>query len=221
MTGPFLTVVTRCCRRPKMLAENIASVKAQTCHDVEQVFIVDRERKGIQAADRALNENKHRVAGQYVYILDDDCMLLDPDFVASVRKVVEAEAPDVVMVKSRRPPGKPSMQPIVPTKAVWGGKPRHGSTNCLCYVIRAELWKEYIYMFGKKPWGGDWWFLEAVLKTKPSMYWLDRIVADCRQLGRGKIFEQVKLGWFERVAKKQGVAKLGQDDWRLRLWMRG
>lgn len=220
MKQPFMTFVTRCCRRPVMLTENIQSVKAQTCRDLEQIFIVDRERKSIQVADRALDKFKNRVDGQYVYILDDDGFLTDPDFVTSVHEVVEVNAPDVIMVKSKRPPGKPSYQSIVPTKAVWGGKPRHGSTNPFCYVIRAELWKRHIYMFGVKPWGGDWWFLEDVLKTKPSVYWLDRIVADCRQLGRGKIFEQVKPGWFERVAKAQGLTNLGQDDWRLRLWMR-
>ncbi|MHA2069645.1 MAG: glycosyltransferase family 2 protein, partial [Candidatus Thorarchaeota archaeon] len=73
----FLTIVTRCCQRPKMLSENIQSVIDQTCHDVEQVFIVDHTRQGIHVADRALALNKDRVEGEYVYILDDDCQLID------------------------------------------------------------------------------------------------------------------------------------------------
>ena len=169
--------------------EGFAPLRRALSHDLAT-------RKGIQAADQALNENKHRVTGRYVYILDDDCILTDPEFIASVRDVAEAEAPGVIMVKSKRPPGPPSRRPLVPLKEVWRGKLRHGSTNCLCYVIRADLWKEHIHMFGAKPWGGDWWFLEAVLETRPTVYWLDQIVADCRQLGRGRIFEQVKPGWF-------------------------
>jgi hypothetical protein len=53
-----------------MLGENIQSVIDQTCHDVEQVFIVDHTRQGIHVADRALALNKDRVEGEYVYILD-------------------------------------------------------------------------------------------------------------------------------------------------------
>lgn len=217
----FLTIVTRACRRPKMLSENIASVKMQSCHDLEQIFIVDRARAGIQAADRSLSLNKDRVQGEYVYILDDDCMLIHVDFVQMVRDVVDEHAPDVVMVKSRRPPGPPSRRPLVPLEGVWGRRLRHGSCNCLCYVVRAELWKEYIEWFGVKRWGGDWWFLERVLKTQPSMYWLDEIVADARQLGRGRKFEGAETGWFDELAADCGLEHLGNDDWRLRLWMQG
>lgn len=200
-----------------MLAENIASVKAQTCHSIEQVFIPDRNRRSIQVADRALGKNVHRVDGEYVYILDDDCMLVDDGFVEAVRGVVREERPGIVMVKARRPPGPPSRQALVPT--IWKAKLRHGSTNCLCYVIEANIWKRHIAAFGKKPWGGDWWFLDEVLQEEePKMYWLDMIVADARQLGRGRIFEHCAPGWFERVVKREGLEKLGRDDWRLRLW---
>jgi hypothetical protein len=212
----FLTIVTRCCQRPVMLTENIESVKAQTCHDLEQIFIPDRTRQGIQKADRALGESVERVNGKYVYILDDDCMLIDSRFVEKVKEVVEEHDPDVIMVRSRRPPGPPSGRALVPT--VWEEPLRHGACNCLCYVIRAGLWREYIKWFGEKPWGGDWWFLERVLKEGPKMYWLDEIVADARQLGRGKIFEEVDEGWFEAVMEECGVENLSDDDWRLRLW---
>lgn len=211
----FLTFVTRACQRPKMLTENIASVKAQTCHDWEQIFIPDRERKSIQVADRALHENRHRVDGDYVYILDDDGMLLEPKFVESVKVAVQRTGADIVMVKSRRPPGPPSMQDVVPVPGAWGGNLYHGACNCLCYVMRAGLWKEHIVNFGVKPWGGDWWFLSAVLATNPTLYWLDMIVADARQLGRGILFEPVQAGWFEQVMQEQGVTNRGGDDWRL------
>jgi hypothetical protein len=218
MMHPFLTIVTRCCRRPKMLSENIESVKRQTCHDLEQMFIVDLTRKGIQAADRALAENKKHVLGEYVYILDDDCLLINESFVELVKGVVAAEHPDIIMVKSKRPPGPPSRQSIVPTPDVWGGKMRHGSTNCLCYVMKATLWKAHIEQFGAKPWGGDWWTLESALKTKPAIYWLDEIVADARQLGRGRLFEAAGTAWWKTVATKHGIVNYPGEGWKLKLW---
>lgn len=210
----FLTVVTRCCRRPQSLSENIASIEMQTDHDVEQIFIVDRQRKGMKEANQSLALNADRVDGDYVYILDDDCIVIDPYF---VEKVKEVAGDDVIMVKSMRPPGPPSRQSLVPT--VWEGTLRHGTCNCLCYVVRSGLWKEYIERYGTKC-GGDWAFLRRVLGAKPAMYWLDEIVADARQLGRGKLFETAEDGWFERVAEEHNLENLGEGDWRLRLWMR-
>ena len=214
----FLTIVTRCCQRPQKLSEGIASIKAQTCHDLEQIYIPDRARRGIHVADRALAKSAGRVDGEFVYILDDDCMLIDREFVEKVRDTVGEYDPDIVMVKSRRPPGPPNGRSLVPV--VWEKPLYHGACNCLCYVMRAELWKRHIEAYGWHKWGGDWWFLEQALAEKPRMYWLDRIVADARQLGRGKIFEGVREGWFERVMEECGGEDLGNDDWRLRLWMR-
>lgn len=220
---PFLSIITRTCQRPKMLSENIASVKAQTCHDVEQLFLVDHTRKGIQAADRALHEHGGQVRGRYVYILDDDGILIHDAFVEMVKGVVEdnSPSPSVVMVKSRRPPGPPSMQPIVPTPQAWNSRNLyHGACNCLCYVMEATLWRTHIKQFGVKPWGGDWWTLASVLATNPTMYWLDEIVADCRQLGRGKLFETDKADWFAPVAREHNLERITNDIWRMSLWTR-
>lgn len=202
-----------------MLSTNIESVLSQSCQDIEQIFLVDHTRQGIQVADRALHEHQDQVQGRYVYVLDDDCILTNDLFVESVRDVVDQDDDiDVVMVKSRRPPGPPSMQPIVPTSKAWDSQTLyHGACNCLCYVIRRELWIAHIKQFGVKPWGGDFWFLESMLKTNPTMYWLDEIVADCRQLGRGRIFETNKTDWFAPVAKEYGLEEITSDVWRLSL----
>lgn len=220
---PFLTIVTRACQRPKMLSENIQSVLDQSCHDLEHLFLVDHTRRGIQAADRALNDQKGHVSGRYVYVLDDDCILLDPDFVQLVKEAVEDVPhgiPRLIMVKSRRPPGPPSNETIFPTKSVWAGRPVHGTTNALCYVTEASLWKRHIRQFGTHAWGGDWWTLQAILRTDPVVIWLDRIVAESRQLGRGQptSFETSKGDWFGPVARKFNLEQVKGDVWRLSLW---
>jgi hypothetical protein len=219
----FLTIVTRCCQRPLALRRNIESVITQSCHDVEQIFIVDHKRKGIHLADRMLGMSKDRVEGEYVYILDDDCYLINDNFISTVNDIAFFSDPDIIMVKSRRPPGPPSRQAIVPIPSVWGGKLRHGSCNCLCYVMRAELWKEHIIHFGDKPWGGDWWMLEKALATDPDIYWHDEIMADAVQLGRGRRFETKAHDWFAPIAEDYYLTNLGEEgkeDWRLQLWTR-
>lgn len=216
----FLSIATRACQRPQMLKENIQSVKAQTCQNLEQIFIVDRKKNGIQAADRALAENKDRMDGDYSFILDDDCWLIDDGFVERTRQFIEQNNyPTLIMFRSKRPAGPPSNQTIFPTKEVWGKMPLHQTTNCLCYMVKTPIWKMRIEYFGVKPWGGDWYFLEAILRDGHKPHWLDsEPLAESRQFGRGKLFESVTKEWFERAAKKEGLVNLGNDDWRLMLW---
>lgn len=218
---PFLSIVTRTCMRKKFLTENIQSVKAQTCQDIEQVFIVDRARKGIQWADRSFVANRNRVNGEYSYIIDDDCWLIDNAFVERTKKFIEKNNyPQLIMFRSRRPAGPPSNQTVFPTKEVWGKIPKHQTTNCLCYMVKTPLWKKNIHYFGIRAWGGDWVFLESLLKEGHKIHWLDtEPMAESHQLGRGRLFENVEKGWFEQVAKNEGLVNLGDDDWRLQLYL--
>lgn len=216
-----MTIVTRCCRRPKMLAANIRSVLAQTDGDIEQVFIVDAQRRGKAWANQQVPRAAHRVDGAYVYILDDDCKLISADFVAKLRKAVRRHKnPGVVMVKSRRPQFAPK---LLPRADAWGkvGKLRLGATNCLCYVVRADLWKEEIRHWATRA-AADWSFLKALLKHRSEFAWLDLVVAETQQVawlaGREKSFEKCGGDWWKRTAKQFGVVHLGGGDWRLPLW---
>jgi len=193
------------------------SVQAQTCGDWEHVIIYDAKRAGIQRADRALGTHKGAVRGRYVYILDDDCRMLDEGFVAGIKAVAESGGtqPDLVMVKTRRPAGPPSNETIFPAAGVWGYTPKHGTTNCLCYVARSALWQKHIDEFGRKPWGGDWWFLAAMLPDVVLTVWLPLLVSESRQLGRGKLFETDQQGWLEPLAERYGFAyEKRADVWR-------
>lgn len=217
--NPFLTIVTRTCMRPNFLQDNIRSVKEQICRDLEQIFIVDRIKNGIQWADRSLADNKDRVIGDWSMILDDDCWLINNRFVEHLKDFTEQNPEaNVIMFKSKRPKGPPSNETIFPAKHIWGKMPVHGTTNCLCYATKTQVWKKRIEYFGIKPWGGDWHFLERLIQDGYELFWLDELMAESRQLGRGKLFESAKKGWFEQVARQEGLVNLGKDDWRLCLW---
>ncbi|MHA1961886.1 MAG: hypothetical protein ACW99U_16890 [Candidatus Thorarchaeota archaeon] len=221
MASSFLTVVTRTCDRPKMLGENIESVKMQTDQDIEQIFIVDRQKKGVVAADKVFIKHIDRVDGDYAIILDDDCWLTTNTYVERLRAFIENNNfPNIVLFRSTRPAGPPSSQTVFPTEEVWGKRPLHQTTNCLCYIVKSVLWKRWIEYFGIKPHGGDWWFLDALInKDNNDFLWMEsEPLAESRQLGRGRLFENAKPGWFEQVAKEQGLVNLGKDDWRLQLW---
>lgn len=208
----FLTIVTRCCKRPRMLTSNIESVLSQTDRDIEQIFIVDRNQAGIRRANISLAQNKNRISGDYVYILDDDTRLEDKNFVAKIRRIART-GPGVIMVKSRRPQFAPH---ILPKPFVWNCPERLAltSTNCLCYIVKRQVWLEYIEAFGESA-AGDWHFLKAVRDSGASFVWLNEIVAETQQLGRGRLFEKCDQDWFQQVAQKFELTEVAPSDWRL------
>lgn len=221
---PFLTIVTRCCDRPRFLRRNINSIKIQTNQSIEQVFIVDKERLGRYHANQSFRYNTHRIDGEYVFIIDDDCRLKDKLFVQKVYDGVQAcdNAPDIVMVQTSRPQIKPKR---LPKDDVWGNfhNIRIHSTNCLCYVVRRDIWVKYAYGFGK-PAAGDWHFLKEIWRNSSAdkFIWVPGIFSETMQLGRGKKFElkQNIVGWWEDIVAEFGIVDLGEGDWRLRLWRR-
>jgi hypothetical protein len=212
---PYLSIVTRCCKRPTMLSECIGSVIALRDHDVEQVFIVDRDQVGVARANRLFAENTHRIDGEYVYILDDDTMITDSRFVGYIKKAAKKN-PDVIMFRSWRPQLNPH---ILPREAEWRHPERLkvGSTNCLTYVVRAGLWKENVHAFGVAA-GGDWEFLKTLRDQKCSFAWVNQIAGMTQQLGRGTKFEDCKPSWFKLIARMYKLEHGEADDWRLKLW---
>lgn len=220
-TTPFMTVVTRVCQRPRMLAKNIASVRVQSDKDVEQIFMVDRRRRGRLWANRELYNQRARVDGEYVYILDDDCRLIEPLFVSRVRHTVEqTQRPAVVMVRSSRPQVKPV---VLPKDEVWGNSKllTGKGANCLCYVVRRDWYRCAISAFGEGV-SGAGRFLNRLLRDGAPMAWCRFIVAETMQLGRDldRSFERgVRSGWWEKFARKHHIIDYGDGDWRIRHWL--
>ena len=83
--SPFLSIVTRCFKRPSLLERNKESVYNQLDQDWEHIFIVDDIGMGMEAANKALALNKHLISGEYVFILDDDDILVLPVSQSGVR----------------------------------------------------------------------------------------------------------------------------------------
>ncbi len=222
----FLTIVTRCCKRPVALARCIESVQAQTDLDIEQVFIVDEVGHGLTWANRQFHAQRRRVEGEYVFLLDDDGVLAGPDFVARLRAcVAQWDTPDVVLVKQRQ------IEPVkrlLPPPAIWslnwetGVRPARWIGSGYCFAVRRELWlaNAWRYSYGQgKTWhtGGDWHFMTALCGW-PGLHFvrLDVVASRNLQRGYGKRFENCEPDWFERVVERFGIEDRGDSDWRLR-----
>jgi len=131
----FLSIITRCYKRPKALRVNIMSVARQTSRDWEQVFIVDDSENGngLLWANQSLFLNRYRVKGDYILILDDDDCLAYNRFVADLKNVVTEHEPDIIMIKMDQ------ILRILPDSTVWKKHPLFGHIGSCCFVVRRDI----------------------------------------------------------------------------------
>lgn len=180
---PFLSIVTRRYKRPKMLRTNIISVACQTSRDWEHIFITDGEGRGILWANQSLYHNRHRVRGRYVLILDDDNCLAYSGLVEDLKVLVNSlePGPDIIMVKEDQ------ILRTLPDN--WEKYPTFGHIDTGCFIIRNELWQRHIEVFGQ-PNGGDYTFISTLFAMVDSNGWLvswfDKVAVRVQKVSRGK-----------------------------------
>jgi len=174
MPDVFLSIVTRCSPdRAELLLRNTRSVREQTDQGFEQIFIEGAA--NLYDANLSLAAAGDVLAGRYVYILDDDDYLCDPDFVAEAKGVAAEEDPDVIMVRMRRLhyfEGE-----ILPDEENWRGPPVLGKVGSPCFLVKREIWQEHIAEFGR-PICGDFYFIRKLWESGYSFHWLDRVVTE-------------------------------------------
>lgn len=169
----LLSIITRCYKRPIGLRRNKMSLALQTVQDFEHILLVDNVGIGLKAAaDRLAIEAPVLIHGDYVYVLDDDDMLVDNEFVARIQEVVFLADPDIIMVKS-----DDGTMGVLPTVKVWGKRPIYSQIGGQNYVVRADIWKRHAAHFISEQDRGDFAFIEELFHYDYTVYWLDAIVA--------------------------------------------
>ena len=171
---PFLSIITRCYKRPEMLRINRDSIVDQTDRDFEQLFVHDMIGRGIGWANREL-ATFHPI-GDYVLVLDDDDILTEPRAVEYLKEAT-ADNPDIVIFK-----GDHADLGILPSKAIWGKRPLKGHIGSCDFISHRDIWKKHITAFGVDE-GGDYAYLKALWQDKPVVVWLDKQLTGV-QVGR-------------------------------------
>lgn len=153
---PFITFLTPTYRRPKGLAQCLASVQAQTAHDeIQHIVIVDHVGVGIDGMYASLPTYATSVQGEYVHILCDDDVLETVDVVASVRDCARKFNPAVILVDVVK-------GPLFLHHAPW--PPRLAEIDLGCMIVRRDVWLAHVHDYGKR-YEGDFDFAEAVARA--------------------------------------------------------
>jgi len=153
----------------------------QTDSDWTQKIITDSGSHGYAWADKNIARHKHEVHGDYVYILDDDDYLIDPDFVLVAKQVAVKHDPDIIIVRAR---WKPFGGRVLPSRC-WGKYPEMGDIGSPCFLVKKLLWREHIEQWGQ-PACGDFYFIKSLFDADCSVFWLNRVVAEVDQIGHIK-----------------------------------
>ena len=184
---PFVSFVTRCHKRPRMLLRCLTSISRQDDPDFENVIIVDEAGIGVVAANALYNkpENKSRVHGNYVHLIDDDDVICSTDFVSVVKRIAAEHNPDVIIVRVKHPNGS-----VLPDAPVWMKKPIGGHIGGSSVVVRRDVWLQHIHAFGDgKIYGGDLDFVTELFNPRHNLriYWCNRIMVEVPRQNRGQV----------------------------------
>ena len=183
--NPFLSIITRVMKdkRPEAYGAHKESIKRLESKDFEELMIIDSVGYGVHEANRSLSEAIGRVSGDYVYLLDDDNFLLNPKMIDSLKKVSKKHNPDVIIFRAYIRNGK--YDDIYPTSHVWRKEIKACHIGGICFAVKREIFDKFIYYYDQ-PSMGDFHFIDAVIKSGASVYWLDEFQAETFRVGRGK-----------------------------------
>ncbi len=189
--NPFLTIITRCYKRPKGISKNRESILSLTDKDFEQIFITDNEGVGMLEANRSFSDPAvlEQIKGKYVFLLDDDDFIVNPDMIRDMKWAHEKFTIalngnwDIIFFRMNII-GGPNGD-LYPTPETWRVAPKIAHIGGSCFVVSTEIYKKFIHNFAHVR-CGDFQFLDAIWKTNPTVFWFDSLMCQTGSIGRGK-----------------------------------
>lgn len=219
----FLSIITRCCRRPIALKKNIESVLVQNCDDWEQLLLVDHTGQHfgdpIEWANKQFERYKDVPRGDYVFALDDDGYLTRHDVIEALKRRASCDA-DIILVKTETLQLDDRLH-VYPEPHIWeidwekGKRPKRWAGNGSCVVVKRDVWRRYLDKYHYAP-GGDWHFITSLVLNR-NLYFarLNMVVAASEGRGCGVIFEKCFPDWFDKIQKRYEMECVRDDAWRI------
>lgn len=176
---PFLSIITRChgSHRPNGLNRNMESIN-RLYGKWEQIFITDKKGLGLYYANMSFMLARQQIRGEYVYLMDDDDKINNPDMIAELSKVVkDNDNPDVIVFRMLIKTG--AFNNYYPSPECWKKRiPILAHIGGSCMVVKTEAFKKHIHAFGQQRFG-DFFFLKSLYDDKRmKWYWHDSLMAE-------------------------------------------
>lgn len=179
--APFLEIITRCCKRPGMLAKNTAALVKQTCKDFEQTFLVDVIGRGKVWAEDNLRASVQHFRGEYIWLLDDDDLCTRDSLVLELKGIAAAHKPDVVVVRMDHGP-----LGVLPPDELWRQRPQAGRIGGSSVIVRKEVWRAHGQNWKEGTNHADFEFIDSLFgDSSLSIYWHDVLASAVQRISFG------------------------------------
>ena len=176
----LLEVVTRCYRRPKMLAVNVASLDAQLCGEWVQTLLKDTKGIGVPAANARLAQ--FDPYGEYVLVLDDDDMLVDRRLVLDLQRIVMTcgNPPAVIVRMDHGPLG------VLPPDNLWMEEPVQGRIGASAIITQRDVWMRHRAAWAGGRYESDFDFIHSVwAEHADHIVWHDVVASKVQRISKG------------------------------------
>lgn len=175
----FLEVVTRHMpTRDELFRTNEAGLMRQTDDDWRHTVLLDDVGRGMAWAQAQLAELP--VAGQYVWLLDDDNECLLPTLVEELKAIANGhDYPDVIMMRTERG------GTLFPDDYHWQRPPVMGRIDAACYVIRSDVWQRHADAWYSGRYESDFDFIDDVWSAGPRVFWHDVVASRAMRISGG------------------------------------
>jgi glycosyltransferase involved in cell wall biosynthesis len=171
----FLSIYVPTYKRPRMLERCLASIFAQSDKDFEVVLVRDEIGIGIDGMYADIPNHLNEVHGEYVFVLSDDNLITDADFVSNLKQVARSCELDVIVFKNK----------IVGTLPdIWNAAPQEGHIDLSCFAVKADVWKANADKWGKC-YAGDYHFIRSLWDQGFNFCWWNVTPIMAMQISRG------------------------------------
>ena len=155
------------------------SLADQNCQDYEHIIIVDEIGRGVAWANGMLAERDWScLNGQYVYILDDDNMML-PGAIDSIRAA--ATSHDMLICRINR---LKRVHRVFPENKYWQKKPKYRHIDIGCVVLRRDLFLKAVKHFTAR-YEGDFDFISEAYWIAESVNWVEKLIMKMQKISGG------------------------------------
>jgi hypothetical protein len=165
-----------------MLARNMASLKAQTCDDFRQTFLVDEVGRGVGWAAENVAMYAPHLVGRYIWLLDDDDECIRSTLVAELKQIAAQHDPDVIMLQMNHG----AALGILPRLGDWGQKVTLGGVGCSAYVVRRQVWLAHATAWLPGMYHSDFNFIAAIFEAGPAIYWHKVVASRVQRVSTGR-----------------------------------
>jgi len=119
-------------------------------------------------ANSQIHENRDKLSGKWIYVLDDDDWLIYPRFIEDLKKIDKNNNPDVVICKGYIGPN------LYPSEGYWERRPLRATIGSPNFIVKTNFFLKYSFEWCR-PKAADFFFINTVYQNAAT-YWWDKIV---------------------------------------------